>query len=135
MNGFAIKVDGTGWHRVAGINEIDSATEYFMLDEGFEPLAPIASDTELLNAARSEVIRRSAVANEQVLLLQGRIDALKDAVETSEVATEEQAELPIRQNQLLEWRNYRIALGRVSAAAGWPSSPNWPSSPQVFVPT
>lgn len=135
MNGFAVKVDGTGWRRVAGPGEIDPATEYFMLDEGVEPPAPVASAAEIIAAAQAEVVRRMVIANDQVALIRGRIEALEDAVELGSATAAEVAELPGRQAQLLSWRVYRIDLGRVPTSAGWPPAPTWPTQPALYVPS
>lgn len=71
-------------------------------------------------------------SNAQVTALQGRVDAINDAIEFKEVLPEEIAELPIRSAQLTLWKKYRVALGRVKAAQGWYATPTWPVMPEPY---
>lgn len=135
MTGFAVKADGTGWRRSAGPDDIDSLTEYYMEDKGVDPPMPQPSPAMLIEMALAEVAASTRSANVQVTALQGRVEAISDAIEFGEATATEVAELPVRQTQLTEWKHYRILLGRVATSAGWPRNPNWPATPEAYAPS
>lgn len=71
-------------------------------------------------------------ANTQITALQGRVDAINDAIRFEEALPEEIDELPLRITQLTAWQKYRINLGRVKTAAGWYLTPAWPAVPEPY---
>lgn len=71
-------------------------------------------------------------ASAQVTALQGRVDALNDAVELDMATDEEIAEQPVRATQLKTWKTYRVLLGRVSTQSKWPTTPVWPTTPEPY---
>lgn len=71
-------------------------------------------------------------ANAQINALQGRVDAINDAIEFDDATQSEIAELPVRVAQLKSWKQYRITLGRVNQQSGWASSPVWPPIPDAY---
>lgn len=103
---------------------------------GYEILPPAAppvrTPDEILADATAQLNALNRLANAQVTALQGRVDALADAVELEMATPEEVAEQTVRAAQLKTWKQYRVLLGRVSAAAGWPEDPSWPSMPEPY---
>lgn len=102
------------------------------LAAGNTPL-PEFTDEQLAALAVEQLESRSRQASAQVSALQGRVDAISDAIELFGDATpEEIAELPVRQSQLTAWKRYRVLLGRVSSQATWPLTPVWPEMPEPY---
>lgn len=87
-----------------------------------------------------ELQSRQRQANAQVTALSGRVATLDylinqqdpDDEDYIEPSAAEIAELPVRKAQLKSWNSYNVKLGRVSAAAGWPSAPAWPTMPEPY---
>lgn len=96
------------------------------------PPPPVKTPEEILADATSQLNALNRLANAQVTALQGRVDALNDAVELDMATPAEVAEQPVRAAQLKAWKQYRILLGRVSTSAGWPDAPAWPAQPQPY---
>jgi len=87
---------------------------------------------EQLAAATLELNAKTRLANAQVTALQGRVDAINDAIDGDYALPEEEAELPGRVVQLAAWKKYRVLLGRVSTQVTWPASPVWPIQPESY---
>jgi hypothetical protein len=79
-----------------------------------------------------EVERLQRLSNAQVTALQGRVDALNDAVELDMATPEEIAEQPVRAAQLKAWKTYRVLVGRVPTQATWPQAPVWPVQSEAY---
>lgn len=104
---------------------------YLYVDGEFlAPPAPEPTREEILQSATARLAYLSAEANNRIYTLQQRVDALEDPTTKSMLTEEEKAELPIRSEELLAWKIYRILLGRVSGQKGWPADPVWPEKPQ-----
>lgn len=96
------------------------------------PPDPVPSPEQQEAIANALLDAKLRQANAQVTALQGRVDAINDAIEFEEVLPEELAELPIRKAQLTAWKKYRIDLGRVKTAPGWYQNPTWPTMPEPY---
>jgi hypothetical protein len=93
--------------------------------------APTAQQIEA--AATLLLDARQVQANSQIAAIQGRIDAINDAIEFDEALPEEVSELEKRKAQLTTWKKYRIELGRMKASVGWYDDPAWPVTPDAFI--
>ncbi|MHC3822513.1 tail fiber assembly protein [Pseudomonas sp. G3-19] len=89
-------------------------------------------------AAQSAILQSlTQLANAQKTALTNRIATLQDAIDNVGVegmeefaaTPEEQGEFPKRKAQLTKWKNYGIALGRVTSQAGWYTTVVWPAQP------
>lgn len=128
MSGFAVRVDGTGWHRVNGPEDIDTAIEYYMEDKGVNPPDPKPSPAMLLAFAEAERTERTRLASVQVIALRERIADLQDSDDEEEIE-----ELAQREAQMKAFTDYRKALAKLHTSAGWPTKPTWPISPPNYV--
>lgn len=71
----------------------------------------------------AELAAAVAVTRDQLLQNAGlRIAPLQDAVDLGDATAEEQA-------QLVAWKQYRIALNRVTQQDSYPQAVTWPTSP------
>lgn len=114
--------------------------EYWTYDgEHFTPYQPpVPSDAEISSANAFELLTKSKLATAQKSALTNRISTLQDAVDNIGVegmedyaaTPAEQAELPKRKTQLTQWKNYAIALGRVTGQSGWALKVTWPAQPK-----
>lgn len=100
--------------------------------ENGPPPDPVPSPAQIEATANALLDSKLRQANAQVTALQGRVDAINDAIEFGGALPEEIAELPIRKAQLTLWKKYRIELGRVKAAPGWYQTPAWPVIPEPY---
>ena len=81
-----------------------------------------------INSAKLQQATQLAAA--QKTALTNRISTINDAIEFEEATPAEIAELPVRQSQLILWKKYAIALGRVTTQAGWYMVVDWPVEPE-----
>jgi hypothetical protein len=92
-------------------------------------------DPTVVNSAKLQQLNQLAAAQKKALT--DRIGTLQDAVDNIGVegmeeyaaTPAEEAELPVRKAQYTKWKNYAIALGRVTQQTGWPATVNWPVQP------
>lgn len=113
-------------------DEADTPEGWFFVPWG-EPVPVPVDDPSLLEGQMQALLdAKLRQANAQVSALQGRVDAINDAIEFEEALPEEIAELPVRKAQLTLWKKYRIDLGRVKAAPGWYATPTWPTMPEPY---
>jgi hypothetical protein len=137
MSGFAVKYY-PGTEIVAGVrvwDDEDTVPEdhvWWDPETKGEPPKPVDSPEVVEANALLEVSNRTRQANLQVIALQGRVDSINEAIEEDDVLPEEVAELPVRQEQLTQWKQYRKLLGRVKTSAGWFESPAWPEAPDLY---
>jgi hypothetical protein len=89
------------------------------------------STATLAQAATLTRSRLSAVATATISPLQTAIETLQDAVRLSLSTVEEEASLPLKQDELDAWRRYRVYLSRIETQAGYPASIEWPLAPAV----
>ncbi len=89
-------------------------------DEQYE-----AENTSKLNMLLSQ-------ANAQITAIQGRIDAINDAIEFGEDEPGWVEEVPVRQAQLTAWKRHRVALNKVPLQTGWAVSAEWPVTPEPY---
>ncbi len=85
----------------------------------------ITQNTQKLNTLLSQ-------ANAQITAIQGRIDAINDAIEFGEDEPGWAEEVPVRQAQLTAWKRYRVALNKVPLQTGWAVSAEWPVTPEPY---
>ena len=94
--------------------------------------APIIPDSyyEAINNEKLTNLLRQA--NAQVNAIQGRIDAINDAIEFGEDEPGWVEELPVRAAQLTAWKRYRVLLNKVTLQAGWAVTVTWPVVPEPY---
>ncbi len=98
---------------------------------------PVPTAAEILAYQSSALQQLNRTATQQRTALTNRVQTLQDAVDNIGVegmeefaaTPEEQAELPKRKAQLVQWKNYAILLGRVTSQPGWPPDVVWPKQP------
>jgi hypothetical protein len=128
---YAINI--TGWRAVGTeFTEADLAPGETLVDEIPQSLLDAIAAQEALREVTADLNARTRLANAQVTALQGRVDAINDAIEGDYALPEEVAELPSRVTLLAAWKKYRVLLGRVSAEATWPAAPVWPAEPDPY---
>lgn len=115
---FAGPQDPEVWPNLGEVSESDPRYLAFFNP----PLDYLAIHSDMLRRKTSTAAaQRSALAN--------RILTLSDAVDLEMATAEEIAELPERQEQLVNWKRYAIFLGRVTQQEGWHLSVDWPIEP------
>ena len=116
MNGFAVRNDGTpGWRAIAGDDELNP-NEFFSEVEP-APIVPLPPSEEDLSVQAKET------RDKLLAVAANRMGPLQDAVDTNTATAAE------RQN-LVAWKQYRIALNRIEQQGGFPQSIVWPVSPE-----
>lgn len=85
----------------------------------------IIQNTQKLNTLLSQ-------ANAQITAIQGRIDAINDAIEFGEDEPGWAEEVPVRQAQLTTWKRYRVALNKIPLQEGWAITATWPDTPEPY---
>jgi len=98
---------------------------------------PPPTPQQVLASQNSKLQGFMQVADVQKTALTKRIATLQDAIDNIGVegaeefaaTPEEEAEFPVRKAQLTKWKNYSIALGRVTSHPGWPATVTWPVQP------
>jgi len=119
----------TGWRAVEAGWELLEGETY--VEEIPQWLLDAIATQEFLRAATADLNSRLRLATAQVSALQGRVDAINDAIDGEYALPEEEEELPERLAQLAAWKKYRVFLGRVSTQPTWPGDPDWPAIPEV----
>lgn len=84
-----------------------------------------------LAAAKAELSGRNIKALAQISRIQERIDTIGFGIDAGEATEEDEAEQSALLINLKAWRAYKFALGKVTAKASWPVSPEWPVEPVV----
>lgn len=92
---------------------------------------------QILAAQSAKLQAFMQMADTQKIALAKRIAILQDAIDNIGVegaeefaaTPEEEAEFPVRKTQLTKWKNYSIALGRVTSQPGWAANVTWPVQP------
>ena len=108
----------------------DGAT--FMPEEDGPPPEPVG-DPAMAEANEFSILTaKQRQANLQITAIQGRVDAINDAISYDEALPEEIVELPVRNAQLDTWKRYRIKLGRVTTIDGWYQTPTYPVVPEPY---
>lgn len=82
-------------------------------DGSFSPWAPPPPTADEIRVQRDGALRAAAL----------RIAPLQDAADLDEATDEELATLK-------RWKQYRVALSRIEAQAGFPANVQWPEVPQ-----
>lgn len=93
---------------------------------------PPPSDEQLSYQNTSKLTTLLAQANAQVTAIQGRVDAINDAIEFGEEEPEWLIELPSRQAQLTAWKRYRVNLNKVPLQVGWAVTATFPETPEPY---
>lgn len=126
-------INATGWRAVDDdFTEEDLALGETLTAEIPQWLMDAFAAQLVLSEATAQLSYLARQANAQITSLQGRVDALNDAVVLDMATPEEETELPGRLPQLKAWKTCRILLGRVNTKATWPATPEWPEMPEPF---
>jgi hypothetical protein len=138
-----IRWDGVqDWSPDEGFIAIESAVAqigWSYKDGAFHEPAPIPPTDSEIRATNTSVLQQNnQLASQQKSALTNRISTLQDAIDNIGVegmedfaaTPEEEAEFAKRKTQLTQWKNYAIALGRVTAQSGWALKVTWPAQPK-----
>jgi hypothetical protein len=118
---FGSPQDPDAWPGIVEMEEDDPRYLEFLNPE-LTPEGILASQSlKLQELTRLASLQKTALIN--------RIGVLQDSIDLEMATSEELAELPLRQAQLLEWKRYAIYLGRVTGQDGWPPDVEWPVQP------
>lgn len=82
---------------------------------------------------KADLSARNAKAVTQISRIQDRVDTLGYGIDAGEATEEDEAEQAALLINLKAWKAYKFALGKVTAKASWPDSPEWPVEPVVPV--
>lgn len=124
MSGYAVKKDLSGWRSVDGEfadsddaskSFPDAATETYTLAEPPPPIPLPPTPEEALVAANAERDRLLGIAAL-------RIAPLQDATDLDDATAADAANLKL-------WKQYRVAVNRVSSQTGFPVTIDWPLQP------
>lgn len=138
-----MKEDGTQWPMeesvtadlalgMVEITDLDPRPDQYWTFDGstFAPPAPyVPSPEEVLASQSAKLQSLKAAADAQKSALSIRVSVLNDSVELEMATPEEVAELPIRTQQLKDWKIYAVYLGRVTTQEGWAANVVWPVQP------
>jgi len=121
---YAVLKDGSGWRAVDGPQPDpddpsklfpDPDTENYSETLPPDPVGPPPTGAEVLAAANAQ---RDSLLSVAAL----RIAPLQDAVDLGSATADDTA-------SLTAWKQYRIAVNRISAQAGFPTTIDWPAPP------
>lgn len=93
-------------------------------------LDPPTPPAETEATKRSELQALNQLAANQKSALSNRIGVINDNIEFGEETEDELAELPLRSAQLVAWKKYAGALGKVTTQVGWFEDTQWPKQPE-----
>lgn len=94
--------------------------------------APPVPDETYIGANTQKLNTLLAQANAQITAIQGRIDAINDAIEFGEDEPGWAEEVPVRQAQLTTWKRYRVTLNKIPLQEGWAITATWPVTPEPY---
>ncbi|MBK3465892.1 hypothetical protein [Pseudomonas sp. MF6776] len=123
-------ITATGWRSVSPEMDLMEGETY--VDEIPQSLIDAIAAQDLLRETSAILNSRTRLATAQVTALQGRIDAINDAIDGDYALPEEVEEKPTRVSALAEWKKYRVLLGRVTGQPIWPTDPAWPEQPDPY---
>lgn len=123
-------ITATGWRSVSPEMELMVGETY--VEEIPQSLIDSIAEQDLLRETSAILNSRTRLATAQITALQGRIDAINDAIEGDYALPEEVEEKPVRVSALAEWKKYRVLLGRVTGLPVWPTQPAWPEQPEPY---
>jgi hypothetical protein len=103
-----------------------------LVEEIPQSLIDAIAAQELLRETTVDLNARTRLATAQITALQGRVDAISDAIAGDYALPEEVEEKPLRVAMLAEWKKYRVFLGRVMGQPIWPTAPAWPEQPALY---
>lgn len=95
-----------------------SAGKVIKPDENGYPILVDPPPPTLEQITADALAKRAALMSEAT----AAIAPLQDAVDLGEATPQEEA-------LLLQWKQYRIALNRLTTSAGWPTDIQWPTKP------
>ncbi|KAE9642366.1 hypothetical protein EJA70_19190 [Pseudomonas sp. PB103] len=122
-----------GWRAVGSdFTEAELAQGESLVEEIPQSLIDAIAAQDLLRETTADLNARTRQATAQVTALQGRIDAINDAIAGDYALPEEVEEKPLRAVMLAEWKKYRVFLGRVTGQPIWPTAPTWPEQPEPY---
>lgn len=126
-------ITNSGWRAVgAGFTEAQLAPGESLVAEIPQSLVDAIAEQEVSWAATADLNARTRLATAQVSALQGRVDAINDAIEGEYALPEEVEEKAGRLTELAAWKKYRVFLGRVTGQPIWPTAPTWPEQPEPY---
>ncbi len=111
---YAIRNDKQGWRAVSGPDDV-GPDETFSVGLPADPI-PLPRTIEEL-AAAANILRDSLLVTASL-----RIAPLQDAVDLGSATGADTADLKL-------WKQYRVAVNRVSEQAGFPATIDWPAPP------
>lgn len=95
------------------------------------PAQVLASQIQKLQESLGVAIAQKTALTNRISILQDAIDNIGVAGQEEFAATAaEQKEISLRNFELAKWKNYAIALGRLTNQSGWPDSVSWPDQPK-----
>ncbi|MGS0546515.1 hypothetical protein ACU8WE_28775 [Pseudomonas parakoreensis] len=122
-----------GWRAVGDdFTDADLAEGESLVQEIPQSLIDAIAAQDLLRETTADLNARTRLATAQVTALQGRVDAINDAIAGDYALPEEVEEKPHRVAMLAEWKKYRVFLGRVTGQPIWPTAPTWPEQPALY---
>lgn len=92
-----------------------------------QPQTPEQRETE----QRNTLLDCSQLAANQKSALANRIGVINDNIDFGDTTEDEQEELELRKSQLVAWKKYAGALGKVTSQSGWYENVNWPIQPET----
>ncbi|QAY85410.1 tail fiber assembly protein [Pseudomonas arsenicoxydans] len=102
-------------------------------DEDPRYIAFISPQPDILALQSAKLLMLTQLAVEQKAALTNRIDTLNDAASLEMATPDEVSELPVRTDQLKQWKTYAVLLGRVAAQPTWPNDVAWPDQPAELI--
>lgn len=92
-----------------------------------------AEQAALLASAKGDLSARNSKALAQISRIQERVDTIGYGIDAGEATEEDEAEQAALMINLKAWKNYKFALGKVTAQPTWHAAPVWPVEPAVPV--
>lgn len=86
-----------------------------------------------LNEVKAEFSKKSTSAVAQITRIQDRIDTLGYGIDAGKATEEDEAEQAALMVNLVAWKAYKFALGKVTKQTTWPAAPAWPVEPAIPV--
>ncbi len=124
MSGYAVRKDGQGFRSVDGpVPDPQDASKLFPDDETEVYSADLPPDPVALPPTPEELVIKANSKRDGLLALATlRINPLQDAVDLGDASDADASLLKL-------WKQYRVAVNRVSSQVGYPGEIDWPNQP------